>query len=242
MPLRRPADPAGAAAPAAGAATRAQAGRGGLTREHVLAAALEIVDAEGVDALSMRRLGRVVSREAMTLYHYAPTKAALLDGITELLFSQLTVDPTATDWETELHRVAGAFRLLALRHPNVAPLLVTRPLTTPLGLRPPGVLRPVEDLLTLLTRAGFAAADAVNTYRLLFSFLNGHILDELQKLIDNPDETDDLLRLGLHRLPPQEFPQLRALATAFTDYDGQAQLTTGVSLLLTDLRARLRVP
>jgi hypothetical protein len=79
----------------------------------------------------------------------------------------------------------------------------------------------------------------VHAYRLFFSFLNGHILDELQKLIDNPNETDDLLRLGLHRLPPQQFPQLRALAAAFTDYDGQAQLTTGIGLLLTGLRARL---
>ncbi len=221
---------------ATGGAARPMAG---LTRERILTAALEIVDADGVDALSMRRLGRALSREAMTLYHYAPAKAALLDGITELLFTQLTVDPGAADWESELHRVAGAFRAIALRHPNVAALLVTRPLATPLGLRPTGVLRPVEDLLTLLVRAGFAGADAVNAYRLFFSFLNGHILDEMQKLVDDPDETDDLLRLGLHRLPPQQFPQLRALAPAFTAYDGQSQLDTGINLLLTGLRARL---
>jgi hypothetical protein len=67
-------------------------------------------------------------------------------------------------------------------------------------------LRPLEDLLELLIRAGFSPADALHAYRLFFGFLHGHILDELQDLIDNPDEADDLLRLGLHRLPRREFP------------------------------------
>jgi hypothetical protein len=55
-------------------------------------------------------------------------------------------------------------------------------------------------------------AGALHAYRLFFGFLHGHILDELQELIDNPDEIDDLLRLGLHRLPRHQFPHLRALA------------------------------
>ncbi len=58
----------------------------------------------------------------------------------------------------------------------------------------------------LLTRAGFSGPDALHIYRALFGFLHGHVLNELQELIENPDETDDLLRLGLHRLPIREFP------------------------------------
>ena len=61
-------------------------------------------------------------------------------------------------------------------------------------------LRPLEDILALLTRAGFSGPDALHIYWALFGFLHGHVLDELQELIENPDETDDLLRLGLHRL------------------------------------------
>ena len=89
---------------------------------------------------------------------------------------------------------------------------VTRPLTSPLGQRPPATLRPLEDFLELLIRAGFSPADALHPYRLFFGFLHGHILDELQEIIDNPDEADDLLRLGLHRLPRREFPRIRAVA------------------------------
>ena len=88
----------------------------------------------------------------------------------------------------------------------MVPLIVTRPLATPLGLRPRGTLRPLENILALLTRAGFSGPDALHIYRALLGFLHGHILDELQELTVSPDETDDLLRLGLHRLPSANSP------------------------------------
>jgi hypothetical protein len=69
----------------------------------------------------------------------------------------------------------------------------------------------------------------------LFGFLHGHVLNELQELIENPDETDDLLRLGLHRLPIREFPLLRSLAPALASYDGAAELERGLDILLTGL-------
>ena len=124
---------------------------------------------------------------------------------------------------------------LALAHPKVVPLLVTRPLATPLGFRPPGTLRPLEDILALLTRAGFSGSDALHIYRALFGFLHGHVLDELQELIENPDETNDLLRLGLHRLPIREFPLLRSLAPALASYDGATELERDLDILLTGL-------
>jgi hypothetical protein len=114
-----------------------------------------------------------------------------------------------------LRAVARDYRALALAHPHVVPLLVTRPLATPLALRPPGTLRPLEDVLALLTRAGFSGPDALHIYRAMFGFLHGHVLNELQELVENPDETDDLLRLGLHRRPIGEFPLLRSLARSW---------------------------
>ena len=95
-----------------------------------------------------------------------------------------------------MRAVARDYRRLALAHPHVVPLLVTRPLATSLALRPKGTLRPLEDILTLLTGAGFSGPDALHIYRALFGFLPGHVLHELQEIVDNPDETDDLLRLG----------------------------------------------
>jgi len=215
---------------------------GKVTREVVLATALEIIDRDGAEGLSMRRLARALDRDPMILYRHAPNKAALLDGVVEVVLAQLKVDPADPDWAAQLRTVARDYRQLALAHPHVVPLLVTRPLATPLALRPPGTLRPLEDVLTLLTRAGFSGPDALHIYRALFGFLHGHVLNELQELVDNPDETDDLLRLGLHRLPIGEFPLLRSLAPVLAAYEGAAELERGLDILLTGLAITLPPP
>jgi hypothetical protein len=128
---------------------------------------------------------------------------------------------------------------LALTHPNVVPLLVTRPLATPLGLRPPGTLRHLEDILALLTAAGFSGDDALHIYRVLFAYLYGHILTELQEVVERPEETDHVLRLGLHRLLVTEFPHVRSLAAALASYDGAAELDRGLDLLIPGLASAL---
>jgi len=214
-------------------------GGGKITRELVLATALEIIDRHGVDALSMRRLGGALGRDPMILYRHAPGKTALLDGVVESLLAQLSVDPADPDWTAQLRTVARDYRALALAHPNVVPLLVTRPLATPLALRPRGTLRPLEDLLALLIGAGFSGRDALHIYRAFFGFLNGHVLNELQELVENPDETDDLLRLGMHHLPLGEFPLLRSLAHALAGYDGAAELERGLDILIIGLATTL---
>jgi AcrR family transcriptional regulator len=226
--------PAGRAAHAAGANPD-----GKITRDVILAAALEIIDHDGAGGLSMRRLARALNRDPMILYRHAPNKAALLDGVAEIVLAQLKVDPADPDWAGQLRAIARDYRALALAHPHVVPLLVTRPLATPLALRPQGTLRPLEDVLALLTRAGFSGPDALHIYRALFGFLHGHVLNELQELVENPDETDDLLRLGLYRLPIGEFPLLRTLAPVLASYDGAAELERGLDILLDGLTATL---
>jgi AcrR family transcriptional regulator len=231
------------AAPEAGTGDEdpSAAGRdnGQLNRSMILQTALRIVDRDGVDGLSMRRLSEAVGRDPVMLYRHVPNKAAVLDGVAELVLAQLSVDSTDPDWAAQLRTVARDFRQLALTHPNVVPLLVTRPLATPLGQRPPGMLRPLEDVLALLTSAGFTGEDALHIYRVLFGYLYGHILNELQEVIERPEETDHVLRLGLHRLTITEFPQLRALAPALASYDGAAELDRFLDLLLPGITATL---
>ena len=210
-----------------------------LSRELVLSAALELVDVEGLDALTMRRLGQVLERDPMSLYRYAENRAALLVGVSEMVLNELAIFPADPDWKAQLRRIAHDLRLLALRHPNVVPLLVTRPLSTPLGLRPLGTVRPLEQILALLIDAGFAPTDALHVYRAYYGFLYGHILNELQEFIVDPEENEALLRLGLHRLPARDFPRLRALAPVLADYDGEAELDQGISILLSGLEAHL---
>lgn len=213
-----------------------------ITRAAVLTSALEIIDRDGVDALSMRRLGEAVGRDPMVLYRHVSNKAAVLDGVVEMIFEQLSLDTPATDWAAALRQLGHDFRDLARAHPNVVPLLVTRPLSTPLGMRPPGILRHLEEVLTLLTTAGFSGDDALHMYRTLFGFLYGHVLTELQEIVERPEETDHVLRLGLYRLPIDEFPHLRNLAPTWARYDGRAELDRGLDILLSGLGARFGVP
>jgi AcrR family transcriptional regulator len=223
-------------------ATAARPNNGQLTQSKILQTALAIVDRDGVDRLSMRRLSYALGRDPVMLYRRVSNKAAVLDGVAEIVLAQLSVDAADPDWAGQLRTVARDFRHLALAHPNVVPLLVTRPLATPLGQRPPGMLRPLEGVLALLTSAGFTGDDALHTYRMLFGYLYGHILNELQEVIERPEETDHVLRLGLHRLTITEFPQLRALAPALASYDGGAELDHFLDLLLPGLTATLTHP
>ncbi|MFG2003891.1 TetR/AcrR family transcriptional regulator C-terminal domain-containing protein [Spirillospora sp. NPDC048911] len=231
----RPGDPASAGEfpppPAKGAP---------LTREQVLSMALAIIDAEGVEALSMRRLGQALDRDPMRLYRHADTKAQLLDAVTEHVMADLRVPAlNGGGWQHALRRTAVHYRAIALAHPNMVPLMVTRPLATPLGLRPLGTVRPLENILALLIDAGFSPQAALHGYRLFFGFLQGHILNQAQELVSDPEETDDVLRLGLHHLPIREFPHTRALASTLANYDGELELHKGLDILLEGLSSQL---
>ena len=207
-----------------------------LSRDIVLAAALALVDAEGLDALTMRRLGQALDRDPMALYRYAENRAALLDGVAEIVLADLVITADGTDWQTQLRRTGHDFRRLALAHPHVVPLIVTRPLSTPLGLRPLATLRPLEQILGLLTLAGFAPDQALHVYRAYCGLLNGHVLNELQEVLVDPLATDALLRLGLDRLPAEEFPHIRGLAgELLAGYDGEAELDVLLDILLDGL-------
>ncbi len=217
--------------------------RPALTREQVLTTALEIIDKDGVEALTMRRLGQLLDRNPMAIYRHAANKDALLDGIIEHVISELVVPQPSRngnqDWEGALRRTAHAFRRIALAHPHVVPLLVTRSASGPLALRPLGTLRPIEALLELFINAGFDQHGALHASRMFTGFLYGHVQDELQERVHDPDETEDLLRLGLHRLPITQFPRLRSLAAVLAVYDGAAELDEGLAIVIAGLRSQL---
>ena len=226
------------------AAPQAPGRRPALTREQILTAAVAIIDADGVEALTLRRLGQALGRDPMAIYRHAADKDALLDGVVEHVAAELITprEPGSNgdeNWEAVLHRTAHTFRQVSLAHPHVVPLLLTRPLSGPLALRPLGSLQLLEELIELFSNVGFDQHGALHAARLFTGFLYGHVLNELQEQIHNPDETDDLLRLGLQQLPLTQFPRLRSLATALAAYDGAAELDEGLTIVLAGLRSQL---
>ncbi|TPQ23632.1 TetR/AcrR family transcriptional regulator [Streptomyces sporangiiformans] len=224
-----------------------RAGRSRLTRERVLNTALAVVDEVGLASLSMRRVADELGVEPMALYRYTPSKDDLLDGLVETLFlalDQALADgdyaippsrPGTPEWRADLHKTATAMYRVALAHPHVVPLVATRPLTVPLTRRPQGVLRSHERLLALLHSAGLEDRTALTVYRTFLSWVLGYIVIELRQIVDDPDEPEPAIRLGLHRLPASDFPRLRALGPALATPAGEQQLTAGIDALLDHL-------
>ncbi|MCL7425877.1 TetR/AcrR family transcriptional regulator [Streptomyces sp. YS415] len=209
---------------------------GRLSRERVLASALELVDREGLSALSMRRLGGELGVEAMALYRYASSKDALLDGLVEALYveleQRLAAEAGTTEWRAELHRIARATYDVCLMHPQVVPLLATRMLAVPLARRPLAVLRDHERVLALLREGGLDEARSMAGFRAFTAWLLGYVSVELGEMVDNPKEPEPAFRLGLHRMPPQELPRLREAAPALAEGGGPEGLAAGLDALL----------
>ena len=165
-----------------------------------------------------------------------------MDGVAEFVLDQLVIPDSTGDWRTQLRQTAYNFRDLCLRHRHVVPLLVTRPPSTPLGLRPIATLRPLERILAVLIDAGFPPVTALRLYRAYFALLYGYVLNELQETVVDPEESRDLLRIGLRRLPPTDFIHIRSLETELGDYDGPAELELGLELLFTGIHHPLNTP
>jgi AcrR family transcriptional regulator len=149
----------------------------------ILRAATRYIDQHGLARLTMRRLGAELGVEAMALYRYVPSREDLLDGVAEGLIEDLlddermVVDPP--HWQAYLQELAHAVREVALAHPQVFPIVATRPPAAP-WLRPPlRSLRFVEEFLAALDACGFPDAAIVYTYRAFSTFLLGHLMLEV---------------------------------------------------------------
>ncbi|MFJ6777175.1 TetR/AcrR family transcriptional regulator [Kitasatospora sp. NPDC091257] len=214
--------------------------RGRLSRPLVLGAAVALVDREGLGALTMRRLAAELGVESMALYRYTPGKEALIDGLVEAYFDEinarLRADSTGGShpdgWRAELRRIARAFAATAHAHPEILPLVATRPLAVPVARRPVSVLDLTEHILAVLGRAGFDDAGALTVYRTFVAWNLGCLLVDKRQVVDNPSEPDPALRLGLHRLPAADYPRLRALVPRFADFDHEAEMLSGLDSLL----------
>jgi AcrR family transcriptional regulator len=217
---------------------------GRLSRKRVLTAALDLVDREGLSALTMRRLGAELGVEAMSLYRYAPGKTALLDGVVEALFLQLedrlaqipapetAAEAAGPEWRAELHRIARITYQVCLDHPEGAPLIFTRFTEVPLARRAPAVLRDHERVLGVLWDAGVEETRSARVLRAFTAWVLGYVSVELRAMVDNPGEPDPAFRLGLYRMPSEELPRLRATAPALAERGGPEGLAAGLDALL----------
>lgn len=178
----------------------------GLTREMLTAAALRIVDSDGLDALSMRRLGSELRVDPMAAYRHIPSKGILLDEIVEAVMSEIDTDAVdaSLPWQDQLRALALSYLATLMAHPNAAPLIAER------SLRTAGSLRVVEKALQIMTDAGGKLADAVATIDAI-GLLSAGIAQAASASDERADGPGGNPFAGL---PPAEFPLLAQAAAA----------------------------
>lgn len=201
-----------------------------LTRERVLRAALGLADQEGLDALSMRKLAKVVGVEAMSLYNHVANKDDLLDGLCDLVVAEMYVPRADGDWRGELRRRAVSAHEVLLRHRWATGLIGSR---INVG---PAMLRYVDATLGCLIAAGFTYEQADHAWNALDSHTYGFTLQAINFPLDPADYATAATEF-LPLIPPETHPHMHALATLVStgSHSGTADFTFGLDLLLDGL-------
>ena len=173
-----------------------------LSRKRILDTALALVDEEGIDALSMRKLGQALGYEAMSLYNHVANKDDLLDGILDLVLAEMEPPDPAGGLPAIRASAISAHKALK-RHPWAAGLLMT-----PTRVRS-GRLQFMDALLGALRTAGFSAETTYHAYHVIDAHIIGFSLWQSTHDFSLPEDMTDDLRATLERLIPREtYPHL----------------------------------
>lgn len=180
-----------------------------LSRHQILAAALRIADEHGLERLTMRSLGAELGADPMAVYGHIPDKAALFDGIIELVFTEIEVPRRTGAWVEDVRAVAHAARTTVLDHPHVVSLLGTRPPVT----QPAFAL--VEAVTSILLDAGLSEEQAADGFDCLGRLVIGHALAEAGRPPGGDvDGGEQEHRQAQQTLPAQDYPALARVQRA----------------------------
>jgi AcrR family transcriptional regulator len=178
-----------------------------LTREQIVSAAMAIVDRDGLDALSMRRLAAELDVGTMSLYYHVPDKSALYDLILEAVMDDWDMsddDPDAPVGE-RMTTMAWALRRALMAHPNAVPIALSRPLRTA------GQLRPIEKMLGILFEVGVSPSDAMMSVEVIGHFVFGTSMAYANHLASTQDH-EPSAEEAFAGIAPEEFPNLMRAA------------------------------
>lgn len=208
-----------------------------LSAARVLAGAIELADRIGIERLTMRKLATELDVRPMTIYHHVPNKAAILDGMVDLVFSEIDRPSRGTDWKTAMRRRSLSAREALARHPWAVPLMESR--TAP----GPETLRHHDAVIGCLRRGGFSIELTAHAYALIDSYIYGFALQEANLPATGGQQMADLAEAIIEPLPTGEYPHLTELATEHVlqpGYDFGAEFKFGLDLILDGLEAAAR--
>lgn len=197
-----------------------------LTRSTIREAALTVIDDEGIAAVSMRSVGRLLGVDPKSLYHHVADKDDLLDAVAEHLLGQLRPPTPTGELQTDLRALAYEFRRVTLAHPEAATLVLTRQMSTLAGLAP------VEAVLSTLRRAGASPERAVRLTRVLVATVVGMLLREVSagSTFGSSNPVDIAARQA--ELETAALPEVAACAPFLAQFDRDEEFASGVDFVV----------
>jgi AcrR family transcriptional regulator len=192
------------------------------------------MDEEGLEAVSMRRVGRELGVEAMSLYNHVKDKDDLLGGVIEAVMSDYEFPAEADEWKETARRAARAWRNLLKAHPIVITLMSEQrePMTSV------EVLRPMEYALGILRGAGLPEEETVRAFRAFGGYIQGYVLAEVANMYGGQEMTvhpEDVARM----LPLDQLPHVAANLSHLFRCDFDEEFEYGLDLMIRGLEAKL---
>ena len=203
-----------------------------LSRERVLRAAIVDADAGGLEAVTMRRLADELGVAPMALYRHVANRDDLIDGMVDVVFGELYLPPTRTDWRRAMRKRAISVRDVLARHRWAIGLMESR--------ASPGqaTLRHHDAVIGSLRAADFSVEVAAHAFSVLDSYIYGFALQEASLPFDSGEGTADLAEATLRQMPADQYPHLTELTIEHVlrpGYDYGAEYVFGLDLILDGL-------
>jgi AcrR family transcriptional regulator len=201
--------------------------RAPLNRDRVLRTAMKLADKEGIEGLSMRRLAQALKVEAMSLYNHVANKEEILDGLVELVVSEIEVPSMSLPWREAMRRRAISAHEVLMRHRWATMLFVSR---ANMG---PSMLRYVDSTIGCLHNAGFSWPMTDHAWNTIDAYIYGFTLQRLNFPFE-PSEYASSASQFIHLIPAETHPHLHGLALEVIAgrHDGVQELELGLDLLL----------
>ena len=184
----------------AAAATRTR-----LNRDRVIAAAVALADAAGLEGLSMRRLGEELGVEAMSIYNHVANKDDLINGMADAVFAEIELPSHSDDWKTAIRKRSISFRNVLARHPWATTVRDS-------GTNPgSATLRHHDRVIGTFRNGGFTVPQAAHAFSAIDSYIYGFAMQEKSLPFTTPEEAAAMAEIMLAQLPPSEYPYLAEL-------------------------------
>ena len=198
----------------------------------MLAAAIALVDEAGLAALTMRELGQRLGVEAMSLYNHVSNKDDILDGIVDLVVSEIDLPSDTADWKEAMRRRATSAQSVFTRHPWASGLIDSRQSSGPARLRY------FDWVLGTLRRAGFSLEMSARAFSILDSYVYGFGRQQLSLAAGGDMTPEEMAAAFRKAIPPDEYPYLTEMVVDYAITSGndvEADFRFGINLILDGL-------